>query len=443
MKLVANVVLLTAMASVATAQSARPRVPQAEANKLREQFTLVLSGDAKNAKLIGATAKTLAAKYEHGSLLEALREGPLLPKGEPKPRGKGKDAEKFEVFDGVTTGFTFRVGDAVHRYAVHAPANYSPTKPAPLVLDPGHGVGAKEDQKGKADYLGYFRHRADAAGLENALIVRTEIIEQIGADGLAGKRPEDQVCAVFDACFKDLASRYAIDLDRVWVTGLSQTGFWSWQLGLTRPDRFAGIAPMGAVTWSTKEYLPNLAQLAIWVLHGDADKTCPVAQPRQTTKALAELGARVEYREIAGGAHDYSTWQHLDEGLRWLAERPRDPFPKTFTRHLQTLEQPWCYWVRVDELERVGSGEAGKAPSAKLSAKVDGQTIEITSEGVKRITVGLSSELVDLTKPVKLVWNGAEKFERVLERDFALTVDCALKKCDWRGLLEGFVELKR
>lgn len=426
----------------ALAQKALPELPTAEATRLRTHLAEALAGDEKAAKKLTDLAKTWRTKFDHESLVETLREGPLLPKGGPEPRGKGKAREVFERFETVTTGFTFTVGDDTFRYAVDVPADYDPKTPAPVILDPGHGAAAKEDQKGKAGYLGYFRSQADAAGLEHALIVRTEIVEQIGADGLRGERAEDEVSAVFDTCFRDLASRFAIDLDRIWVTGLSQTGFWAWQLGLTRPDRFAGIAPMGAVTWSTHGYLPNLAPLAVFVLHGVNDRVCPVAQPRKTTQALTELGATVRYEEIADGAHDFKTWQHLSKGLAWLAERPRNPYPKRFERHLQTAKQPWCHWLRIDTMAKGGSGEAGQPPVAMVRAEVLGQEVRITSQGVSKLTLCLARELVDLELPVKVVWNDKEKLDRLVERDFASTLALALEKADWRGTFDVALELR-
>jgi len=305
-------------------QDTLPALSKAEAGKLRTLLAESLAGDAKAAKKLTDQGKAWRAKLDHASLVEALREGPLLPLGAPEPRGKGKAREVFERFGNVTTGFTFAVGDESFRYAVDVPADYDPKTPAPVVLDPGHGAAAREDQAGKAGYLGYFRGQADAAGLTHALIVRTEIVEQIGAGGLRGERPEDEVCVIFDACIEDLSARFAVDLDRIWVTGLSQTGFWAWQLALTRPDRYAGIAPMGAVTWGTNGYLPNLLPLAVFVLHGVNDKVCPVAQPRKTTQELTALGATVRYEELPDGAHDVSTWRHLSTALEAVGAPPAD-----------------------------------------------------------------------------------------------------------------------
>jgi hypothetical protein len=227
----------------------------------------------------------------------------------------------------------------------------------------------------------------------------------------------------------------------VWVSGLSQTGFWSWQLGATRPDRFAGIAPMGAVTWSTRGYLPNLLPLAVYVLHGANDRVCPVAQPRKTTQELTELGATVHYEEVADGAHDVATWRHLHTGLAWLAERPRDPYPKRVERHLQTPAQPWCHWLRIDAMAKGGSGKAGQPPVAMVRAEIVGQEVRITTEGVSKLTLCLASDLVDLDQPVKVVWNERVKLERTVERDFVTTLELALQKVDWRGTFDASIEL--
>lgn len=66
-----------------------------------------------------------------------------------------------------------------------------------------------------------------------------------------------------------------------------------------------------------------------------------------------------------------------------------------------------------------GSGEAGRAPVAMLRGDVVGQEVRITSDGVSRLTLCLSSELVDLDQPVTVVWNDKEKLQRIVERDFA------------------------
>jgi len=437
------VVCAALLAASAAAQETRPALPASEAKKLRALFSDALAEPAgrAGAKLV-AQAKTLEEKYELASLVAALREGPEYDKGSAKPRKvKGKE-EKLSRFGSTTVGFTFESDGELYRYAVDVPPGYDEDRTSPLLVDPGHGSGANENDEGKAGFLGYFRNQVEEARLAGWLIARTEIVEQIGAGDVRGAKSEDQVARVFGDFFRDVASRFHVDLDRVYVSGLSQTGFWSWYLGRARADRLAGIAPMSAVTWQVDQYLENFSNLPAYVLHGAADLTCKVEQPRKTCAELEKLGSPVNYQELAGAAHDFAVWGHLDEGLAWLAERPRDPYPKKVAKSLQTELDPWCYWLRVDALEREGDGRAGTRPSASVEAAIEGQTVTIESEGVKRITLCLAPELLDLGSPVEVLWNGESVFTGAPERSFVRAVELALEKADWRGTFVAAIELK-
>jgi dienelactone hydrolase len=410
----------------------KPALPSSEAAKFRAAFAQALVDDAAAKKLV-AQARALDAKYALPSLIDALRAGPKLPSGDPKPRKLGKAKESFETFGDVLTGLTFEHAGDAYGYLVAIPAKYDPAQPAPVVLDPGHGSGAGKSQREKADFTPYFRNAADEAGLRGALIVRTEIVEQIGADGLKGARPEDEVAAVFDALFADLASRFAIDPDRIYAAGISQTGFWSWYLGRARPDRLAGIAPIAAVTWQVDRYLDCYANLPVYVVHGEKDPVCKVEQPRRTTQLLKDLGFPVTYVELPGAEHGGPVFGRLGEALESLAKSPRDPWPKRVRRALLTTHAPHAWWARVVKLEKEGDGRAGSAPVAHLDARVEGQRVVIESRGIAELELALGSELLDLAQPVEVVWNAKTVHSDVVPASFATAVEVALAKADWRG----------
>lgn len=424
--------MLHALALTVLLAGDKPALPAAEATKFRTAFAEALTDGAKAKKLV-AQAEALDGKYALESLLAVLHQGPKLPAGNPKPRVVGKAKEQLEQVGDVTVGFTFASGKDVFGYLVCFPAAYDPAKPAPVVLDPGHGTGAGKSLREKAAFTPYFRNSADAGGLANALVVRTEIVEQIGADGLKGARPEDEVAAVFDDLFRDVASRFAIDPDRIYVAGISQTGFWSWYLGRARPDRFAGLAPIASVTWQVDRYLDCYANLPVYVVHGEKDPTCPVAQPRRTTKMLADLGFPVTYVEVPGGEHGGPVFGKLSEALESLAKKPRDPWPKHVRRALSTTRAPYAYWLRVTRLEKEGDGKAGSPPVAVIDAEVKGQTVAIASKGVDEIELALAAELLDLAQPVEVVWNGKTVHSGPIAASFADAVELALERADWRG----------
>jgi dienelactone hydrolase len=120
------------------------------------------------------------------------------------------------------------------------------------------------------------------------------------------------------------------DPARVYLTGHSMGGHGAWHVGVTHPDRFAAIAPSaGWVSmWSyagmRKQENPsppvelvmrsstpsdtlalsrNLAELGVYVLHGDADDNVPVSQARSMRSALAEFHRDFAYFEEPGAGH--------------------------------------------------------------------------------------------------------------------------------------------
>ena len=311
------------------------------------------------------------------------------------------------------------------------PPKVDPSRPCGVLLDPGHGTGAKLDQAGKADLLGMYVRHAKEAGLGDWLVVRTEIIEQVGAGGLAGDWPEERITPLFEACLRDLATRWPVDPDRLIVAGLSQTGFWAWELGAAHPGRWLGIAPMSAVTWQVRKRLDALRTTPVWVAHGDADRTCPVGQPRATCARLERDGATVTYVEVPGAGHEYAVWSHLPAGLKELTSRPRERHPRSISFAVQTLRQAWCHWLRLEAIDTEGTGKAGADWAAAIDAEIDGNRVTLASSGVQRVRVTLGPELVDLAQPVTVTWNGTVVHDGPVAPSFAALLANAAETADW------------
>ncbi len=383
-------------------------------------------------------------RFDTAELARVARLGPNYDSDSAKAREVNGAKETLESFGRTTSGYSFEYEGHVYRYAVSLPRKYEPSEAWPLLLDPGHGSGAKLDAAGKAGMLDYYRNMADEAGGRDWIVIRTEIIEQVGAGGLHKPLPEDEVIAVYDAFFRDVYSRFHVDLSQVRVAGISQTGFWAWYLAAARPSRFAGLAPAAAVTWQVDPNLENLRNLAIFVAHGDQDEKCPVEQPRVAVRRLANLGARVLYHEIAEAGHDGKVFWRIAKGLEFLKQHPRDPYPKQISKACANLrEGGWAYWLRIDELEREDGGEASvKRPAlGGVDGKIEGQEIRLHSEGVKRVTLGLSSELLDLDQSITVIWNGKTVHEGKLQTSAQAMLELIGSKADWIGVFEAKLEL--
>jgi predicted peptidase len=125
-----------------------------------------------------------------------------------------------------------------------------------------------------------------------------------------------------NALLDDLVSRYRIDKDRVYLTGLSMGGFGTWVLAATYPDRFAAIAPVcGAGNrWSAK----RIAHIPAWVFHGAKDGVVPLACSEDMVAALKKVDCDVRLTVYPDAHHDSWTETYSNPELyEWFLEHKR------------------------------------------------------------------------------------------------------------------------
>jgi poly(3-hydroxybutyrate) depolymerase len=166
--------------------------------------------------------------------------------------------------------------------------------------------------------------------------------ELMGYDGL-GYQDVMRVLA-------DVRRAYAIDPDRISLTGLSMGGDGTWAIGLRHPELFAALAPVCGFSdfrrtipapdaalydlalldaMSPPGIAANAAHQQVFIFHGDKDPTVPVADSRKMAasyRALGWLGKNVHYTEYPGVGHPAWIPAYKDAALlRTLAAIKRDP----------------------------------------------------------------------------------------------------------------------
>lgn len=114
-----------------------------------------------------------------------------------------------------------------------------------------------------------------------------------------------------------------VDLDRVYVTGLSMGGYGTWALAMHQPNRFAAIAPICG--GANPVGLPKIKHLPIWVRHGDQDDAIPISESHLLVDRLKGMGAeRITFEVVEGGGHN--VWTELyasDAFYAWLLAQKR------------------------------------------------------------------------------------------------------------------------
>jgi phospholipase/carboxylesterase len=111
------------------------------------------------------------------------------------------------------------------------------------------------------------------------------------------------------AMLDDVLTTYAVDRTRIYLTGLSDGGIFTYILGIARPELFTGIAPVAGQMHVMVDTLLRQGrgkELPIFVVHGAQDYIFPVAFTRQTCNLLTRLGYNVTYEELPDWGHAYT-----------------------------------------------------------------------------------------------------------------------------------------
>ncbi len=134
------------------------------------------------------------------------------------------------------------------------------------------------------------------------------------------------------ALLDEIAARYRVDSERVYLTGLSMGGFGTWSLALAHPERFAAVIPIcgggSAIdpALATLGYKPHgkepLKKLPIWAFHGAKDNVVPMEESERMVALMKKLGADEVKLTIYPEANHNSWTQTYTNGevYNWLLQ---------------------------------------------------------------------------------------------------------------------------
>lgn len=233
-----------------------------------------------------------------------------------------------------------------------------------------YGVYLPESYEGKPTPLQWWLHWRGGNAHTGAAIV-PKIFKQYGEDRDAivvspsgrgtstwyvGRGHVD-----FLQVWADVTESFAIDRDRVYVTGHSMGGWGSYLLTLLYPDRFAGAAPVaGPVTqgaWvgcdssscyisanesrpvdqHTRKILENARHIPYAILHGTSDELVPYSGVARQAERLAQLGYRFRFYTYPGYEHySHPIMDQWAEAASYIQSftRPKNPARVTYKRDM-------------------------------------------------------------------------------------------------------------
>ena len=205
-------------------------------------------------------------------------------------------------------------GDAHAEYSLYVPESYTPDRDWPLIVCLHGGYGRGDD------YIWTWLRPARSRGY---------ILLSPKSRGPTWSvlRPPVDIASIL-AIFDSVCAEYAVDRGRVYLSGLSDGGTFTYLLGLDQTDLFAGIAPIAGELSPAADGMLRQKQglhLPIHVIHGVHDFIFPVASVRSSNELLRHIGYRLTYTELPDWSHSLTHAINETLVLPWFESLGGEP----------------------------------------------------------------------------------------------------------------------
>jgi len=275
-----------------------------------EAYTSFLKGAGRNfaewfLRSRQAQCQALYLLYDLRAQLPTLRQYWVTPEA----------LSSWQELETQTPGLAVPVGfaqkprtDTHHEYSLYVPENYTPQQRWPLIvcLHGGYGQGN--------EYIWTWLRPAKSKGY---LLLSPK---SIGPTWSVLQPPLDT--RSIQAMMKEVGDTYNVDRERVYLSGLSDGGTFSYIFGLASSEQFAGIAPIAGDFHPMMD--PLLRQkkgidTPLLVVHGVHDKIFPIETARQACQLFERIGYKVAYQELPDWGHAYPYKINEQIVLPWFA----------------------------------------------------------------------------------------------------------------------------
>lgn len=313
------------------------------------------------------------------------------------------------VGDVIERSVPHTLDEPVTAYSLMLPPEYSPQREYPLLVvlrTAGHR--AEEDLRwwaGDARQPGWAQRRG-------YIVIAPHYTEE-NAQSYGGNTAAHQIVT---KSIRDVLQRYRVDADRVFLVGHGMGADAAFDIGMSRPDWFAGVVAIGGETSQICNYYwSNGPDVGWYIVGGERDRNI-LDNSAHALNNMMRHGQSVIYCDYkARGFESY--FEEQERIFKWMQLQRRPPLSQLKEWEVSTIRKSEnsFYWLdsrgfRSEHFpEDVFSVKKSKPIYVKATP---GNTVYVQTPGTSA-TLWLTPELVDFDERVRIRFN-----TRYLPRDF-------------------------
>ncbi|MBI9097915.1 MAG: dienelactone hydrolase family protein [Spirochaetaceae bacterium] len=200
--------------------------------------------------------------------------------------------------------------DSGLNYVITFPKDYDPTKQYPLIV---------------------YLHSMAERGTDLEKLIQNEVGQGNGLSKYALDGKLTQFFTISPLCpegtywsfltkrlnilLNNITNDKNIDIDRIFLTGVSMGGMGTWSFAMDYPHWFAGIAPISGGIYKPfmSDNIEDIQNIPIWIFHDKYDREIPIEKTSNILRKLKEVNADLQITIYEEGEH-YINEKVFEEG---------------------------------------------------------------------------------------------------------------------------------
>jgi predicted esterase len=253
---------------------------------------------------------------------------------------------------------------------------------------------------------------------------------------------------------------YNVDESRTYITGISDGGTGVYFLAMRQATPWSACMPLNGhplvianpdTGADGQLYVGNMVNCPFHIVNGGKDPLYPAASVEPLVAMFKRAGVPHEFKVYPDAGHDVSWWPQERTGYEsWLAAHPRQPHPERVSWETERADRYNRFrWLVIDRLGKRSSDVDLKdintyqpvpamertlfnheKPSGRVDAVRAANAFDLKTRGVQALTLLLSPDVIDFTKPVRVTVNGKAVHDAIVKADPATMLTWAARDQD-------------